>query len=623
MNKGIRVFVLLTLSCVILAGCGNASTAGQAKSPWIPENDIISYERIDFEKTVLTMGEYAGIETNQIAKAIETKFPAVDIVILKNSAGIEPDAYLALQKDQNDFPDIIFSNAKIKAPGFLYDLSGEAFVNRYNLTMLNSMSVDGKLYQIPCADTAFGIWYNKTLFEEHGWAIPETRDAFYDLCDEISKEGIRAFAPNLKYLSILHNLTFGLAHDEIFKNVDDINRINDFTQGEGTADGLMEPVLALLRNLYERKIICEEDFSSSITKTRQALYAGKVAMIPYGLDMDFFYRDEKPDCELGFFGYPTDVPGKRWLRMNTGSMMGVSAASMEDAAKKEILLEIFDYLSTTEGQDIITNSISGVSNVNGYSSKIAKTYPEIDLCLQSGTIYYMDDYGKNDLLEMYQQVAAGQTTVEQGIRVLNNYRKDNAEKNSMFATPIGNAKEPFTVLETSTYIADTMRKTTGAQIALLPNLSYFKGNLARIYAGEITLPQRFYIKGLSEEDCLVTYEITGQNLKALLEHPYINGVESNILYAFSGLKMEYAPWAPEAENVRKLTLADGSPIEDGTTYTVAAWKTGIDERYLSGVVREHPELGDNMQLMQTEISASESIAPAKDGRITLIWDVAE
>lgn len=621
MTKSIRLLALLLLCCAAISGCGILSGTEQAL--WMPKNEIISYTPIDTGKTVLTLGEYAGIDTTQIVEAIEEKFPDVDMVILKNSAGEEPQNYLQIQYEQDTLPDIIFGSSLVQIPGCFYDLSGEAFVSRYHLTALNSMSIDGKLYQIPCADTASGIWYNKTLFEEHGWTVPETREEFYTLCEEISKTGIRAFAPNLKYTSMLHNTTIGLAHDEIFSSVEKINQFSAFIQGEATADGLMEPALQMLQNLSSRKIITAEDFSSSITKTRQALYAGQVAMMPYGLDMDYFYRDEMPDCELGFFGFPTDNPGKRWLRMNTGSTMGIANSSMENPEKKKILLEIFDFLSTNEGQDVITSSLSGVSTVNGYSSNIAKTYPEIDTCLQNGTVFYMLDFGTTELLEMYQQITMGELSINEGIQVLNQFKRNSQPPTCLNVANYGTATETFTVLETSMLIADTMQKATNAQIALLPNLSYFKGNLAQIFKGDILLPERFYIKGLGAEDFLVTYEITGENLKALLEHPYINGTESNILYAFSGLKMEYAPWVSAEENVRKLTLADGSAIEDSATYTVAAWKTSIDDRYVSSIVQEFPELGDNVQLMSTEISAAKTISPPKDGRITLVWDQAE
>ncbi len=87
-------------------------------------------------------------------------------------------------------------------------------------------------------------------------------------------------------------------------------------------------------------------------------------------------------------------------------------------------------------------------------------------------------------------------------------------------------EEDFTILETSCFIADAMRSTTGAEISLILHGTYYKGNLAKIYKGDVTMLYSFYLRGLGAEDYLTTYEITGADLKKLMEHPIINGEEN-------------------------------------------------------------------------------------------------
>ena len=105
-----------------------------------------------------------------------------------------------------------------------------------------------------------------------------------------------------------------------------------------------------------------------------------------------------------------------------------------------------------------------------------------------------------------------------------------------------------------------------------------------------------------------------------MEHPIINGEEINAMYAFSGLAMEYAPWRDKNENVIKLSLADGSEIEDGKVYTVAAWETSIDESYIVSTVNVHSEAGSNIDLVSAAVRQAGTISPAKDHRLTLRWD---
>ena len=176
------------------------------------------------------------------------------------------------------------------------------------------------------------------------------------------------------------------------------------------------------------------------------------------------------------------------------------------------------------------------------------------------------------------------------------------------------------MLETSFFVADTMRKATGADIALVLHANYYKGNFAKLYKGDIFLPGQFYLRSVATDDHLTTYEITGENLKKLMEHPVLDGAEINAMYAFSGLKMEYAPWYPADRNVLSLTLADGNELDNTAVYTVAAWATSIDESYISSTLCTHEEVGTNVDMMTSAIRQAGAVSPPNDHRITLKWN---
>ena len=119
---------------------------------------------------------------------------------------------MALQAQNGTLADIQFSVAVAPENDFLYDFSAESFTGRYNMSSLNSVSVDGKLYQIPVTNTLFGIAYNKTLFDKNGWQVPATLDEFYALCDTIQAAGIRPFVPCFKYYTVIESTGLLLAH---------------------------------------------------------------------------------------------------------------------------------------------------------------------------------------------------------------------------------------------------------------------------------------------------------------------------------------------------------------------------------------------------------------------------
>lgn len=617
-QKGLSL-VLAGAVLLGMAGCGDTPRKSKEEARFCADNEILTYETVDFDKTVITMGMYAPGYSKPMELAIEAEFPDVDIVILDQVSISNVEDHAKHPGVQKDLEDIIVTSY-IKDTGIscsaFYDLSAENFTSRYYQSVLNDLSADGKLHQLPINNSAQGIFYNKSLFEAHGWEIPATIDEFYTLCEEISTQGIRPFVPCFKYSP--DGVGLGFSNRTVFSTVEKREQYDLFCSGQASCKGLLEPYFEVLKNLYDRGIVVEGDFSSSLTQNRYALYAGEIAMLPEQLTMFSLYEDEQPECEIGFFGYPSDIPGERWMQMEPGRCMALSKASMDDPDKRQILLDIFTFLSTDKGQAALLEVFSGLSSVKSVQANLKDEYWDIQNCIENGQIFSADRIGNelhNKTLKAYLD---GKLTLEQALdetdAMVKSISSVQEEEDSA-----GTAAEDFTILETSIFIADAMRSASGAEIALIPHGTYYKGNLAKIYKGDVTMLYSFYLRGLGADDGLATYEITGADLKKLMEHPIINGKEINVLYAFSGMAMEYAPWRPWDENVIKLTLADGSEIEDSRRYTVAAWGDSIDKSYIASTVSIHSEVGSNIDLVTSAVKQAGTISPAKDHRLTLRW----
>ena len=618
-----RRLISVFLAGIVLmeaTGCADAPHSVEMKARLCAENEILVYEPVDFEKNIITVGIYAPCNPEPVELAIDTRFPEVDIVILDQPSIPDIQEYVSHADVQKDLADIIFTGT-IKdgavISNIFYDLSAENFTSRYNQAVLNDLSFDGRLYQLPINSSVQGIFYNKTLFEENGWEIPETTEDFYTLCDKISAEGIRPFVPCFKYS--MEGVGLGFANRNIFSTMDKREQYNLFCSGQASCRGVLEPYFTVHKRLYDAGIVIESDFSSSLTKNRHALYAGEIAMLPEQLTMFSLYEDEQPECEIGFFGYPSDVAGERWMQMLSGRSMALSKTSMMDPKKKQILLDIFSFLSTNEGQEALLELFSGLSSVKSAQANLKEEFWDVQRCIENGQIFFANSIGSEFHNQIMQAFLEGGLTQEQAMDQMDDMHEKEAFSQSTEES-IGKAAEEFTILETSCFIADAMRSAAKTEIALIPHRTYYTGNFAKFYEGDVTMLYRFYLRGLGADDCLATYEITGADLKALMEHPVINGEEVNAMYAFSGLAMSYAPWRDKNENVVKLTLADGSEIENDKTYTVAAWSSSIDDSYIASTVAVHSELGKNEDLVAAAVRQAGVIAPSRDHRLTLIWD---
>lgn len=75
--------------------------------------------------------------------------------------------------------------------GLLAELDTDAYADYGFLSgSLDGFSKDGKLYGLPRNTDVMAFYYNKALFEENGWKVPETYDDLIKLAGDISKAGL-------------------------------------------------------------------------------------------------------------------------------------------------------------------------------------------------------------------------------------------------------------------------------------------------------------------------------------------------------------------------------------------------------------------------------------------------
>lgn len=100
-----------------------------------------------------------------------------------------------------EMPDLVsvwgqpgFLNEVIDA-GLLAELNPEDYADYGFINgSLDGFSKDGKLYGLARNTDVIGIYYNSKMFEENGWEVPTTYEAFLELCDTINDAGISPVA---------------------------------------------------------------------------------------------------------------------------------------------------------------------------------------------------------------------------------------------------------------------------------------------------------------------------------------------------------------------------------------------------------------------------------------------
>lgn len=96
-------------------------------------------------------------------------------------------------------PDIVYASgpsytSTYVSEGLVMNLDGYAeqygWKDRILGAVYDSLTVNGSLYSVPGGMNVGGIFYNKDLFAEKGWSVPETWDEMLDLFQKAQAEGI-------------------------------------------------------------------------------------------------------------------------------------------------------------------------------------------------------------------------------------------------------------------------------------------------------------------------------------------------------------------------------------------------------------------------------------------------
>lgn len=183
-----RYLAMLLAGCMMfgMAGC---SSGGSGEEVSNEEGEQITLEFLDGT----TEEQYQAWETEMI-EAFEEGNPNIKIEVQKVStdsfnqtvmtrfaSGDAPDI---LTFTENDITDMVPS-------GYIMDLSDSANIENYDEGMLDSLSLDGKVYALPIANDFMCVTYSKDVFEAAGITeVPKTWDEFMDVCATLQENGV-------------------------------------------------------------------------------------------------------------------------------------------------------------------------------------------------------------------------------------------------------------------------------------------------------------------------------------------------------------------------------------------------------------------------------------------------
>ncbi|MGC9523312.1 MAG: ABC transporter substrate-binding protein [Anaerolineae bacterium] len=183
------VTALLVLVALVATACGTPTAE--------PEGPPETVEAGEDTGAVFILGAFRGSEETAfqaVIDAFEAENPDIDIIY---SGTGEFETLITVRVEAGDPPDIAAfpqpgAVARLARDGKLVPLWDEAVAlyDQYYAPGWKSLgSVDGTPYGMFHRVNAKGwVWYNKPLWNEAGWEVPETYDEFMDLIAQMQAE---------------------------------------------------------------------------------------------------------------------------------------------------------------------------------------------------------------------------------------------------------------------------------------------------------------------------------------------------------------------------------------------------------------------------------------------------
>lgn len=249
---------------------------------------------------------------------------------------------------REDYPDIVGIGGDINYSNFLdaglfmdvSDFEGASDIKQVYLDMekeLEFIPQEG-VYALPYAANCAGILYNRDIFEEYGWEIPQTWSEFIALCEEIKSAGIQplyfGYKDTWTCLAPWNALAVGLSPSDTCANVN---------AGKTTFTVEYREVAEKIKVLLDYGE--PNPYAYSYNDACTAFARGEAAMFPIGSYAVPQIIQTNPDINIDSFTFPANENEADNV-LNSG--VDLQFCVMKNCENKEAVYEVLRFLYEDE-----------------------------------------------------------------------------------------------------------------------------------------------------------------------------------------------------------------------------------------------------------------------------------
>lgn len=550
----------------------------------------------DDEEVVLNLLEVNNDYFRNFTQVVKDSVPDMPLDI-EYYSGSNATGYINQKLASSAPPDIVYFSSMPSADfqkKYLLDLSGYDFLKNYNISMVNQRDVDGALYLLPANYSIMCMMYNKTLFEEHGWKVPETHSELVSLCRQIREEepGLIPITHAGSMAGTYWRMLGAMAQCGFLGTQDGMLWQEKYVAGEASFEEGFGDTLDKLQELNDAGAFDVADKEAKNDDVTDNLLNRKAAM-SFVIGGYAYLAPSLKECqdEIGGIPYLGDTPERQFLNVSVNNA-GISKRLAEPGNEKklEAALKVMEYLSTEEGQNAMHVAMTDISPLAGsVPSDEFPPYKDVWDVFNSGSAapYILEGY--EDIwvdAGMFIKDAFFTSGSFDGLsEKMDELHRQALDSNSSAPVRIATVPEDLTHPQTVQLMADLLLNA-GGDVAVVsdggakggvPNTGGVSG---RLFAGEMDHQSYTTCIPGNHGKNLVKLTLTGEELFRLLENGRTMTYEDKSTvfeYYWSGMDA-----VMENGKITSATLSDGRTVEPDGKYTVIISAADYDTESFPG-----------------------------------------
>lgn len=376
--KKLLAMILALCMVLSLAACGGGDVSAtkapvnEETKPSVQDSGATKEEPREAELNIMMSFPQYMEQWETYVHQFEEKMLAEEnikvTVNLEMPSSDQYDSVLQARLSGDDAPDLYTLHCNnlgtYNDAGYLYDLSGEALADVIYDNVKATVTIDGKLLAVPIESQAWGVLYNKAIFDECGLKAPETLSDLEAICETLKEKGYTPFMLAFQEQWVPQLMT-GLTLGDIVSG-----KLNDWLERMYKDEGSYDEV----REIFDViDLIMANGTSRAMEQGSESGAAdfalGKAAMFVQGTWASNTIMTTNPDMELGVFALPiNEDPGCTRVNLSTSTTLAVHPDSQElDLALKFANYVLDEADSSALFQACSFNPLATCHNYEAYS----------------------------------------------------------------------------------------------------------------------------------------------------------------------------------------------------------------------------------------------------------------